>query len=408
MSKELKQEVAIRYITENYLDSERLRKDIVSNKVQMLDEMPTSKEPKPYWRNIADADINDMVCACVQESGVGVTAREMQTVLNSHHVPHVHPLRDYVMRCHEQFPYAPNHPDWIDWLASKVTVEDDQAYWRECFKKWFVAMVASWMRDDKVNQQVLVLLGPQGIFKTTWLDYLLPPELRDYGCKMANASTLNKDERLRIAEYALINLDEIDAMTPKELNVMKSVITAASVNERAAYALTKENKPRLASFCASGNKTEFLTDATGNRRFLPFKVVSIEDPFITLIPYEQIYAQAYWHFINGFQYWFVHEDIAALEVHNEDFRAQENEEQLIDVYFDHPTEDDAEWLRTAEVSDLLVTKGGIKRPMPLSRLGMFMRKAGFEEKRNKNGRGWLVRRRSDIEIADLRKQLAKE
>ena len=220
MSKELKQEVAIRYITENYLDSERLRKDIVSNKVQMLDEMPTSKEPKPYWRNIADADINDMVCACVQESGVGVTAREMQTVLNSHHVPHVHPLRDYVMRCHEQFPYAPNHPDWIDWLASKVTVEDDQAYWKECFRKWFVAMVASWMRDDKVNQQVLVLLGPQGIFKTTWLDYLLPPELRDYGCKMANASTLNKDERLRIAEYALINLDEIDAMTPKELNVM--------------------------------------------------------------------------------------------------------------------------------------------------------------------------------------------
>lgn len=408
MSKELKQEVAIRYITENFLDSERLRRDVVSNKVQMLDEMPTSKEPKPYWRNLADADINDMVCACVQETGVGVTAREMQTVLNSHHVPHVHPLRDYVMRSHETFPYSHEQPDWIEWLASKVKVEGDQAYWIECFRKWFVAMVAAWMRDDKVNQQVLVLLGPQGIFKTTWLDYLLPPELRDYECKMANASTLNKDERLRIAEYGLINLDEIDAMSPKELNVMKSVITASSVNERAAYALTKENKPRLASFCASGNKEEFLTDLTGNRRWLPFKVVSIEDPFITMIPYEQVYAQAYWHFINGYQYWFVHDDIEELEKHNEEFRAQENEEQLIPVFLDRPTDDDREWLRTAEVSDLLVTKGGIKRPMALSRLGICMRQAGFEEKRTKDGRGWIVRRRSDEEVRELRKRLAIE
>ena len=62
-------------------------------------------------------------------------------------------------------------------------------------------MVASWLRDDVVNQQVLVLIGRQGIFKTTWLEYLLPPELRAYGCKMANSTQLNKDERLRIAEY---------------------------------------------------------------------------------------------------------------------------------------------------------------------------------------------------------------
>ena len=44
---------------------------------------------------------------------------------------------------------------------------------------------------------------------------------------MANSTQLNKDERLRIAEYGLIALDEIDAMSTKELNVMKSVITAS-------------------------------------------------------------------------------------------------------------------------------------------------------------------------------------
>ena len=95
--------------------------------------------------------------------------------------------------------------------------------WRACFKKWFVAMVASWMRDDIVNHQVLVLIGKQGIYKTTWLEHLIPPHLRDYCCKLANATQLSKDDRLRIAEFGLINLDELDAMTPRELNVMKNL-----------------------------------------------------------------------------------------------------------------------------------------------------------------------------------------
>ena len=134
---------------------------------------------------------------------------------------------------------------------------------------------------------------------------------------MANSTQLNKDERLRIAEYGLIALDEIDAMGAKELNVIKSVITASDISERAAYGYTKERRMRLASFCASGNKQEFLTDITGNRRWLPFLVESIINPFFITLPYEQIYAQAKWLIDKGFQYWFDLDDIETLEQHNE-------------------------------------------------------------------------------------------
>ena len=61
--------------------------------------------------------------------------------------------------------------------------------------KWFVAMVTSWIKDEVVNHQVLVLIGKQGIFKTTWLEHLIPPHLRAYACKLANSNDLNKDER---------------------------------------------------------------------------------------------------------------------------------------------------------------------------------------------------------------------
>jgi predicted P-loop ATPase len=263
--------------------------------------------------------------------------------------------------------------------------------WRTCFKKWFVAMVASWMRDDIVNHQVLVLIGKQGIYKTTWLEHLIPPHLRDYCCKLANATQLSKDDRLRIAEFGLINLDELDAMTPRELNVMKSVITASDVNERVAYGYTKERRVRLASFCGSSNRREFLTDITGNRRWMPFEVEAIQNPFFTTLPYDLMYAQA-WALVNDptYSYWLELEEIAVLEEHNETFRAQDSEEQLLPILFDIPAEGKGEFMTTAQISERLVTFGNIKKPMAVSRLGTLLGAAGYKSV-TRGSRGARVR-----------------
>ena len=229
-----RQEIVCNYIDSNYVQFRRLRRDVISNKIQVNTQRDYVQGAEE-WRDITTADINDIVCDCSAESGLQITSREVLAVLQSHRIPDVHPLREYVNNCR---PYTDDQPDWIAWLAEQVKVsgdEKEQQLWIRTFRKWFVAMVASWMRDEIVNQQVLVLIGKQGIFKTTWLEHLLPPELRAYSCKMANSTQLNKDERLRIAEYGLIALDEIDAMSAKELNVMKSVITASDISERAAY-----------------------------------------------------------------------------------------------------------------------------------------------------------------------------
>ena len=406
MEKKNRQQVVCDYLEENLIQSDRLRHDVISNKVQIATPDPNSgSTPETLrWRDITTADINDIVCDCSSESGLCISAKEVLAVLQSHRIPDVHPLREYVLGCR---PYEPGHPDWIGWLAEQVVVEGgetEQQLWKEYFRKWFVAMVASWLNDDVVNQQVLVLVGRQGIFKTTWLERLLPPELRAYGCKMANSTQLNKDERLRIAEYGLIALDEIDSMGIKELNVMKSVITASDISERAAYGYTKERRIRLASFCASGNKQEFLTDLTGNRRWLPFHAVSIQNPFFTLLPYEQIYAQARYLIEKQFQYWFDLEDIDTIEAHNDDFRVQENEEQLLSIYFDIPADGRGQFMTTAEISDKLVTRGSIKKPMSLSRLGMLLQQAGYQSKRigKTRTRGWIVYERPLDEVQSNR------
>ena len=494
MSEEKKnrQQLACDYIHENYVAFNRLRYDLIAQKVQVCEEQaypqpicsmnvhsghsiePMALHPEgkgeSEWRYITNADINSIVCDCCAETGANITAKEILTVLNagSSYIPRVHPLRDYVLSLK---PYTPDQPDWIDMVARQVRVKNNNAeceinkdnlnnlcarptlalakddilssplsnvgeaeelsmlsseksaplssqnnpadaLWRLCFKKWFVAMVASWLKDDIVNHQVLVLIGRQGIFKTTWLERLIPPHLRDYCCKLANATQLSKDDRLRIAEFGLINMDELDAMTPRELSAMKSVITASDVNERAAYGYTKERRVRLASFCASSNKREFLTDMTGNRRWLPFEVESIQNPFYTTQPYDLMYAEALYLIENDFNYWFDMEEIDTLEEHNEAFRAQDSEEQLLPILFDIPAEGKGEFMTTAQISERLVSYGNIKKPMSVSQLGMLLGKAGYKAVRPcinaVRMRGWLVYQRNTDDINALKNSMKEQ
>ena len=409
-----KQQEAIRYISENYLQFNRIRHDVVSDKLQirLLGEEGKG-ERQEYWREMTKQDINSIACQCAQECDSNITSREVMTVLQSDLVPSVHPLREYILSCRT---WTKEQPDWIDLVARQVKVKPSgeeakgEELWRECFKRWFVAMVASWMKDEVVNQQVLVLIGRQGIYKTTWLERLIPPHLRAYSCKLANTNDLNKDERMRIAEFGLIALDEIDSMNHRELNQLKSVITSSDVNERAAYAYTKERRVRLASFCASGNRRDFLTDLTGNRRWLPFEVESIQNPYFTVLPYEMMYAQA-WALAQDptFSYWFDLDEIEVLEQHNQQFRDESNEEQLLPILFDIPAEGKGEFLTTAQISERLVNFGNIKKPMALSRLGMVLGTAGYKAKKRKIGntqtRGWIVYQRDTDEINALRRIL---
>ena len=434
--KELRQQIACEWLQENYLQFGSLRHDVVTDRLQirMADSLEDGSayslefRGKENWRNLTDKDINTMVCQCVAEKGVNISTNEMWTALKSDMVPAVHPLRAWLDGLR---PYTADQPDWIDMVAQQVTVSPSslsnslenaasgyslefkgKELWRACFKKWFIAMVASWMKDEVVNHTVLVLVGRQGIFKTTWLDNLIPPELRAYSSKLPLSGQISKDDRLRLCENGMLNIDELDAMCGREMNIVKSLLTSTDVNERAAYGRLKERRVRLASFCASTNKREFLTDITGNRRWLPFEVESIQNPFHTIIPYERLYAQAKALVEEGmFSYWFNMEEMEVLEAHNEDFRALENEEELLKVYFAVPASDsmNAKFLTTAEISEKLISAGNIKRPMSLSRLGMILGQHGFIASRQGTParRGWIVYERDSEEINAERKLLSK-
>jgi len=388
------------YLQSHYNEGQDFRYDLLSGKIQI----ETSPDPSSergvttrYWKDITDRDLSTIALRCAESTNCNVAPKDILTALQSDDlVKAVHPLRDWL----EQLPqYDPEQSgmNLIDALSAHVHIAGDEAQqtlWRKCFHRWFLCMVESWRKDEVVNHQVLVLIGPQGIYKTTWLEHILPPELRQYQCKQASSRELGKDDRMRVAEFGLINLDEIDSMTPKELNVLKSVITTADVNERAAYGYTKQRRLRCASFCASGNNRQFLSDDTGNRRWLPFEVESIDSPFDTepTTLYLMLYAQAIYELDHGAKYYFDREETDALSEHNDSFRVPRNEEDLLEVYFHqaHRGDEDAKFMTASEILGKLKLWGSIERSMPINKFGQLLQKRGFQQTFYRGQRGYVI------------------
>ena len=277
-------------------------------------------------------------------------------------------------------------------LAQTVRVkggEQEQMLWYRYLKKWLVSMVASWLSDDAVNNVILVLIGEQGAFKTTWFNYLLPPELRRYFYTKTNANRMSKDDLLTLAQYGLVCCEELDTMRPAELNQLKAVVTMPSIDERAAYAHFHEHRKHIASFCGTGNNPQFLSDPTGNRRWLPFEVESIISPRDNPFDYDAIYAEAYTLYKCGFRYWFEKDEIQELNRHNRKFETPRLEQELVDLYFRRPGPAEVgEFMSVARA--LQIISAGISQKLSAVYTGRAFSELGFNRVRTKRSRGFIV------------------
>ena len=275
---------------------------------------------------------------------------------------------------------------------------------RFSLKKWLVAMVAAWISPDVVNNVILVLIGEQGAYKTTWFNYLLPSQLKHYFYTKTNANRMSKDDLLTLTQYALVCCEELDTMRPAELNQLKATVTMTSIDERAAYAHYHEHRKHIASFCGTGNNPQFLSDPTGNRRWLPFEVESIVSPRDHPFPYEGIYSQALALYKSGFQYWFTKEEIMQLNSHNRKFEAPHLEQELVDLFFRKPLDHEhGEFMSVARA--LQIISSGISQKLSAVNVGRAFVDLGFKRVRTCTCRGFIVVSRTGDEIKEYQKAL---
>ena len=346
------------------------------------------------WQPISDRIVNSLWTAMSRDKPV--RAQDIFRVIESDFVPDYHPFRYYL----EHLPNWDGETNHILGMSLSVRVKGDveeQMLFASYLKKWLVGMVAAWIDPNVVNNVILVLIGEQGSYKTTWFNYLLPPELKDYFYTKTNANRMGRDDLLTLAQYALVCCEELDTMKPAELNQLKAAVTMPSIDERAAYAHFHEHRQHIASFCGTGNNVQFLSDETGNRRWLPFEIERITSPREMPFDYQGIYSQAYALYQEGFQYWFSREEIQQLSQHNATFETPRTAHELICRYLRKPREGEpGEFLCATDILQLVGSNPVLK--LTTNKIGRAMTDLGFERMRTGSERGYIVVQYSAEEI----------
>jgi len=366
-----------------------LRFNVVTNQTEIR-----CKRDGKEFEPMTDYEENSILRELLQ-NGHKITPSLLHNMLNSDLAERHDPFADYF----DHLPEWDGKTDYIGRLAAMV-ITTQAEHWEVCFRKWLVAMVAGWLHPEVVNHTVLVLIGKQGIYKTTWSLKLMPPELKRYRYSGV-VDTHTKDGKFTMAQCGLINFEEIENLDRKELNRFKALITQSVINERDFYGRNKEYMIRRASIIASGNNKDILTDMTGNRRWLCFEVLDIATPEKANMMYEGVYAQAKALLDSGFRYWFDKKEMKALNKQNKAFILRSVEEEQLAVWFRKPEEGEAYLLMTAtQIMGKMIQ--WVHTPMSVSRVGRALKAAEYE--RQDLRANVKVYKVVEIEYTDVKKQ----
>ena len=327
------------------------------------------------------------------ETGKRILKSDVHDIIRSNYGRQIHPVRDYLNTLpawdgKDRVRELTDHLTAVPVQEGQDSIQaQEELLW--AFHKWLVACVATWLSDDMSNHSIFVLIGPQGIYKTTFFRYLLPPDLRFYFWENAHNSFSNKDDHIALTENCLVEIEEIDMFKDKDNAELKALSTAIKVKVRRPYGRFTTEKHRLASFCATGNQEKFLSDETGNRRWLCFLVSQIDDPRGWNLDYAQLYAQLRDEYHADFQHWFSQRDQKRVERQNDYFRIVSDEEELLTMRFRKPRRGDIniKHLKSATIAQM-ISYG--RSSVSSRKVGLVLRKLGFDWSHTSSGNVYNV------------------
>ena len=275
--------------------------------------------------------MNTMIQEC-HESGLDVFDRDMKRYLGSTRIREYNVARAYLRSVKGEWD---GHTDHIGALADRVPCRNP--HWREWFHTWFLGMVAQWDGWDTVhgNSVVPLLIGQQGCGKSTFGQLILPPELREAGYRELVDFTSKQDAERMLSNSLLICLDEFNQISKKtQQGFLKNLIQKSSIKGRRPYSSVTQNLPRYASFIATTNMADVLSDPSGSRRFVVADIrdgslINTQPPYY----YSQIYAQAMVEIEQGRRHYFTAEEVREIETYNATYNAMRPEvSRFLDIF----------------------------------------------------------------------------
>ena len=303
------------------------------------------KDGKSGYRPVDEREMNGIIVDARLE-GIPCWRGDVPTMVLSNKVESYNPFHLYVKEL----------PGWdgIDRVMPLLLRVSDNEIWLKGGRCWLRAMLSQWSGKERLHANALtpvLISGKQGLSKSTFCRLLMPDSLRHYFIDNLNLAAGSSPEK-KLVKNGLINLDEFDKIKEGQQATLKNLLQMVNVPVFRGKRLGWVNEPRLASFIATTNAYQVLTDPTGSRRFLCVEVVKPipEEP----LEHKQLYAQLKEELESGAPDYLSREEEKVLQKHNKTYYRQYLLEDVFHCCFHHPLKmEKGIWLTTAEIFQVM-------------------------------------------------------
>ena len=358
--------------------------------MKFVEYMP--KEKGWYGFQPVDPRVQKRMTLEVQLADIRVSIKDVRNFLESDYIKNYNPIDEYLFQCYDKW----DGKDHIRALAR--TVPTANPHWADWFYTWFLGMVDQWRgysHRQYGNSVAPLLISKQGYNKSTFCRRLLPPELQ-WGYSDNLILSEKRQVYQAMAQFMVINLDEFNQISPQvQQGFLKNLIQLPTLKYKPPYGSHVMEFPRLASFIATSNMKDILSDPSGNRRFIGVELTGPID--VSVRPnYQQLFAQALSALNNGEKSYFDAEQVKLIMKSNSQFEVIQPIDQYFMLYFELvEKEKEGEYLTAAEIFDYL--KKQIGSSLKVNSLMGFGRKLAnmseLKHKRFSDGMKYLVKKK---------------
>ena len=237
----------------------------LADNLEIIGDVPWQHEH--FWRDADDAQVEVYLAAKYGE----FTKNKIETAFTKTTDDRsYHPVREYI----DALPEWDGEPR-IERMLVKYLNADDTKYTRVVSRKFMCAMIKRVLSPGVKFDPMLVLVGGQGIGKSTFLRKI---GVDWYDDNLSISDIRDKTAAEKIQGVILMEISEMSGMRKMEVEAVKGFISRQVDRYRAAYGRRTQAHPRQCVFAGTTNAEEgFLRDATGGRRFWPVECKGVPD-----------------------------------------------------------------------------------------------------------------------------------
>lgn len=263
--------------------------------------------------------------------------------------------------------------------------------------KWMISAVARAMRPGCKADYMLILQGEQGMKKSMALEVL-------FGAAWTNSTHIQIDTKDAVSALRgkwLRVFEECDSLSKKDAPIVKAFITNTNDTYRASYARGERDYPRQCVFAGTTNKSHYLIDDTGGRRFWPVLCTLIDIAWLQEFR-DQLWAEAVHRYSAGEHWWIEDSEVERQLQVEQDNRHMVHDMPLKDriekmVYMQQGRVSSWVLIDALRLAKVPITEGGERALQTV--LGPIMKSLGWTKKTKPNR--WEKGTGGDISAEEL-------